>query len=56
MIDRPVRYGYGHNPHAEDGIVFDDPWDPLGVWADPEEIADEWRQSAGSDMTPKADD
>lgn len=54
MIDRPVRYGWGHSPHDEDGVTFDPPWDPLGFWD--EEITGQWQQSAAPDLTPKADD
>lgn len=55
-IDRPMRYGWGHNPHDEDGVVFENPHDPLGFWDDVNEMLDQWKQSAAPDLTPKADD
>jgi len=51
VIDRPVRYGWGHNPHDEDGVVFEDPW----MWLDLDETVTQWQQSAAPDSTPKAD-
>lgn len=54
-IDRPVRYGWGHNPHEEDGVSFADPHDPLGFWDDINEMLDQWKQSAAPDSTPRTD-
>lgn len=56
MIDRPVRYGWGHHPHDEDGVTFENPHDPFGMWLDVDEITDQWRQSAAPDLTLKDDD
>jgi len=55
VIDKPVRYGWGHSPHDEDGVVFADPHDPLGFWADIDETIAQWQQSAAPDLTPKED-
>lgn len=50
-----MRYGYGHSPHDEDGVIFDPPHDPLGFWRDLDEELDQLRQSAAPDSTPRAD-
>lgn len=50
MKHDPYPHGYGHRPHDEDGVTFDDPW----LWElSPEEIADRWRQGAADDSTPR---
>lgn len=55
IVRRPVRYGWEHNPHDEDGVIFENPHDPFGIWADLDEIINQWQQSAAPDSTPRTD-
>lgn len=45
MTYDPYPHGYGHNPHDEEGEVFDDPW----LWdLTDEEIRTRWQQASGT--------